>query len=97
MPVRPPSSGGTTSGNRSPGAPTSRQAIQDWTERKKREEHARVVDLIKKELAGGRVKVFANAFDADGDLVATDEWEADQLDAETAGKFGTKSKIRLTL
>jgi hypothetical protein len=73
------------------------QAIQDWMERKKREEHARVVDLIRKELAGGRVKVIAHAFDAGGELVAADEWEADQLDAETAAKFGAKSKIRVTL
>jgi hypothetical protein len=71
------------------------QAIQSWIQARKQQQMVRWVELLKQELANNRVKVIANAFDDRGCIVATEAWDADQLDDETKKKFGNQSKITI--
>jgi hypothetical protein len=71
------------------------QAIRAWIQARRAQHTVQWVELLRQELANNRVKVIANAFDERGGLVATEAWDADQLDDEMKKKFGTRNEITI--
>lgn len=71
-------------------------SIRDWLYRNKANYDDYGV-LIKEAIGAGKVRVVAGVWNRHGVRTAQSSWEAEGLDSELQGKFGSSNKVRVTL